>query len=121
MLALLIVSIILGIVIVGLTRIDFLFWVVAVIIFICGLPVALISRFIREEAKFAQNQEDHREEMRQRSEEKQELHRRIWEEGRLEKYLNRGERKRRHMGFNVDIDSKPHPRDEKGRLIAEKL
>jgi len=46
MLVLLILSVILGAVVSGLTGIGFLFWVVAIIVFILGLPGALIGGVI---------------------------------------------------------------------------
>jgi len=48
MLVLLILSVILGAVVSGLTGIGFLFWVVAIVVFIFGLPGALIGGFISD-------------------------------------------------------------------------
>jgi high-affinity Fe2+/Pb2+ permease len=62
MLGLLIASIILGAVVAGLTGIGFLFWVVAIAIFICGLPFALISGFVYGAIDHAQDRADYREE-----------------------------------------------------------
>jgi len=45
MLALLIFAVIAGAVVAGITKIGLLFWVVAVFLFICGLPAALITGF----------------------------------------------------------------------------
>jgi len=48
MLVLLILSVILGAVVSGLTGIGILFWVVAIIVFILGLPGVLIGGFISD-------------------------------------------------------------------------
>jgi len=61
MLSLLVLSVVLGAVVYGLTGIDFLFWVVAIVIFILGLPGALIGGFISD----IQDRADEREMMRQ--------------------------------------------------------
>ena len=78
MLVLLIFAVVIGAVVAGITKISFLFWVVAIAAFICGLPFALISGFFNDIADRAQNREDYREEMRQNAEEE-----------RYERYMNR--------------------------------
>jgi len=59
-LGLLIVAIILGGIIAGITGISFLFWVVSIAIFICGLPFALINGFIQDKIDYVQDREDYR-------------------------------------------------------------
>jgi hypothetical protein len=89
MLALLILSVILGAVVAGLTGIGFLFWVAAIFVFICGLPVALVTGFIHSEVEYAQDRADFREEMKQLVEEERELDRQIAEDLRMERYLDK--------------------------------
>jgi len=59
-LVLLILSVILGTVVAGLTGISFLFWVVVVFVFVCRLPVALVTGFIYGEVEYAQTCADYR-------------------------------------------------------------
>jgi hypothetical protein len=63
MIALIIVSIIIGAAVSGLTGIGILFWVVGAAIFICGLPFALVTSFIHNEVSCAQDRADYRQEM----------------------------------------------------------
>jgi hypothetical protein len=60
MIALFIVSALIGAVISGLTGIGFLLWLAGGFIFICGLPFALISSFVHGEVSYAQDREDYR-------------------------------------------------------------
>jgi len=60
MLGLLIIAIILGGIVAIVTGIGFLFWVVSIAIFICGLPFALINGFIQDKIDYAQDREDYR-------------------------------------------------------------
>jgi len=64
LLVLLIVAIILGGIVSGVTGIGFLFWVVSIIIFVCGLPFALINGFIQDKIDYVQDREDERQLMR---------------------------------------------------------
>jgi len=64
MLVLLIVSVILGGIFTGITGISFLFWVVSIAIFICGLPFAIINGFIQDKIDYVQDREDYRQIMR---------------------------------------------------------
>jgi hypothetical protein len=89
MLGLLIVSIIAGAVVAGLTGIGFLFWVIAVPMFICGLPFALITGFVHDEVSYAQDRADYREEMRQIAEEEREIEREFYEYERMDRHLDR--------------------------------
>jgi len=130
MLALLIFAIIAGAVVAGVTGIGILFWVVAIALFVCGLPAALVTGFIHGEVKYAQDRADYREEMRQLNEEERELMRELEREERYERYLDRMDRiesKRNRVSYNIDArsvhyhdHSKPRARDEKGRFIANK-
>jgi hypothetical protein len=63
MLALLIVSIIIGAAISAITGIGALFWVAGAAIFICGIPFALVTSFIHNEVSYAQDRADYRQEM----------------------------------------------------------
>jgi flagellar motor component MotA len=59
MLSLLVVAIILGGIIAGITGMSFLFWVVSIAIFVCGLPFALINGFIQDKIDYIQDREDY--------------------------------------------------------------
>jgi len=74
MLVLLILSVIVGGVVYAFTGIGFLFWVVAIVFFILGLPGALIGGFIFD----IQSRADDREMMRQ-----------LDEDIRMERYLDK--------------------------------
>ena len=56
----LIVCVVLGAVVSAVTNIGFLFWVVAIAAFICGLPFALITSFVHNEVSYAQDRADDR-------------------------------------------------------------
>ena len=126
MLALLIFAVIAGAVVAGITKIGLLFWVVAILLFICGLPVALITGFFNGIADRAQDREDYREEMRQLAEDERELMRDLREEERYDRYLDRLESKNNRITYNIDArsvhyhnHSVPRPRDAKGRFISK--
>ena len=74
MLILLILSVILGAVVYGFTGIGFLFWVVAIVVFILGLPGALIGGFISD----IQDRADARE-----------MERQLDEDLRMDRYLDK--------------------------------
>jgi hypothetical protein len=63
MITLLIVSAIIGAVVSALTGIGLLFWVVGGVVFIGGLPSALVSSFIHNEVSYALEREDYRQTM----------------------------------------------------------
>jgi hypothetical protein len=88
-LGLLIISIIVGAIVAGVTGIGFLFWVVAVPLFVCGLPFALITGFVHDEVSYAQDRADYREEMRQIAEDERELEREFYEYERTDRYLDK--------------------------------
>lgn len=78
MLGLLIVAIILGGIVAGITGIGLLFWVVSIFIFVCGLPFALINGFIQDKIDYVQDREDYRALMRE-----------ISEDERMDRYLDK--------------------------------
>jgi hypothetical protein len=88
MLLLLILSVIIGAVIAGVTGSGLLFWVISIFFFICGLPVALITGFIHGENEYTQDRTDYREELRALAEEERLLERELYEDERLEAYLD---------------------------------
>jgi len=117
MIILLILSIIIGAIVAGVTGIGFLFWVVSIAIFILGLPGALIGGFIHGENEYAQDRADYRELMRE-----------IAEEERMERYLDKLSElddetniyiDNRQIHFN-DYSDNNHKRDKKGRFISSK-
>jgi hypothetical protein len=60
MVALLVMSVIAGTAVSGLTGLGFLFWIAGGAVFICGLPFAVISSFVHGEVSYAQDREDYR-------------------------------------------------------------
>ena len=130
MLALLIVSVVLGGTVAVITGMGFLFWIVAIAICICGLPAALITGFIRGEVDHAQDRADYREEMRQLAEEERELMREIREDERYERYWDQMDKlgsKYSSITYNFDARSvhyheqpKSRPRDAHGRFLSSK-
>jgi flagellar motor component MotA len=77
-LALLIVAAILGGIVAAISGIGFLFWVVSIFIFICGLPFALINGFIQSKIDYVQDREDERMYMRE-----------LAEDARMDRYLDK--------------------------------
>jgi ABC-type transport system involved in cytochrome bd biosynthesis fused ATPase/permease subunit len=63
MITLLVVALILGAIITGLTGQEALFLPVAVFFFICGLPWALVTSFVHNEVSYTQDRADYRAEM----------------------------------------------------------
>jgi hypothetical protein len=63
MIALLIVSAIIGAAVAGVTGISVLFWIAGGFFFICGLPFAAAAAFIHGEVSYAQDREDYRQAM----------------------------------------------------------
>jgi len=88
MLILLVLSIIIGAIVAGVTGIGVLFWVISIFFFICGLPIALITGFVHGENEYAQDRADYREELRELAEEERFLERELYEDERLGTYLD---------------------------------
>jgi hypothetical protein len=88
MLILLVLSIIIGAIVAGVTGIGVLFWVISIFFFICGLPAALITGFVHGENGYAQDRADYREELRELVEEERFLERELHEDERLGTYLD---------------------------------
>jgi hypothetical protein len=63
MTGLIIVSVIIGGIAYALTGLGFLFWLAAGVVFVCGLPFALIFSLIHGEVSYAQDRADYREMM----------------------------------------------------------
>jgi hypothetical protein len=61
--ALLIISGVIGAIVAGTTGIDVLFGIVGCVVFICGLPFALLSSFVHGEVSYAQDRADYRQAM----------------------------------------------------------
>ena len=130
MIVLLLISVVLGGIVAGLTGLGFLFWVVAIFVFICGLPGVLIGGFIQGRIDYAQDRADHREMMREIHEDLREDEREMRRQIRHEEYLDhidRIESKRSRAIYNIDARSvhyhnqgEKRPRDSKGRFISKK-
>ena len=102
MLILLIVSVILGGLVSAVTGIGLLFWVVAVVVFIFGLPGALITGFIHGENKYAQDRADYREMMRDLAEDQRALEHELAEDERTERYIGAIEQKKTKPDVYID-------------------
>jgi hypothetical protein len=91
MLILLLISVILGGIVAGITGIGFLFWVVSAGFFILGLPGALIVGFIHSENEYAQDRADYRELMKD-----------LAEDERMDRYIDALENKKSDTNIYVD-------------------
>ena len=91
----LIVCVVLGAVVSAVTNIGFLFWVVAIAAFICGLPFALITSFVHNEVSYAQDRADDRAAMAEiAAEERAEWHE-MEADARMERYIEASKNYRR--------------------------
>ena len=102
MLILLIISVILGGIVAGITGIGFLFWVVSVGFFILGLPGALIGGFIHGENEYAQDRADYRELMRDLAEDERVLEHEIAEDERMDRYIDALENEKSITNIYID-------------------
>jgi cell division protein FtsB len=100
MLGLLIVAVILGGIVAAVTGMGFLFWVVSIALFVCGLPFALINGFIQDKIDYVQDREDYRQLMSDLREDERR------EDERLERELDRLERKGKKDKPNIYIDNR---------------
>ena len=87
MIGLIIFSIIVGLFLSSISGILGL--VVGIVLFVCGLPFAIITGFIHGEIKYAQDRSDYREEMRQLAEFERDLDRDIARDMRRSERENR--------------------------------
>jgi len=114
MLVLLIISVIIGGIVAGITGIGILFWVVSVGIFILGLPGALIGGFIHGENEYAQDMADYREIMRELAENERFLEHEIAEDERMDRYIDALEDKKSNTYIYND-NRQIHINDHKPR------
>jgi hypothetical protein len=63
MITLIIIAAIIGGIASAFTGIGMLLWLVGALVFICGLPFALISSFVHGEVSYGQDRADYRQEM----------------------------------------------------------
>jgi len=135
MLFLLIFSIVLGTVAANLTGIGFLFWVVAILVFICGLPGLLIIDFIDGFVDRAQDRADYRETLREIAEDERAYEHEMYEDVRMDRYLDKLDELHDLDDFEDDepdiyIDNRQvhfhnhytfdRQRDSKGRFVSKK-
>ncbi|MCL2759538.1 MAG: hypothetical protein FWD22_04940 [Treponema sp.] len=80
---------IIGGIVAGITGIGILFWVISILLFVCGLPFALIGGFISDTVSYVQDREDYRELMRD-----------LAEDERHERYLDLLDSKHTHITYN---------------------
>jgi hypothetical protein len=125
LIALLIVSAILGGIVAGITGIGALFWVVSIVLFVCGLPFTLIDGYIQDKIDYVQDREDYREIMRE-----------VAKDERMDRYLDKLDDLDEYDDDDYDdepniyIDNRQvhihnnytseRPRDEHGRFISVK-
>jgi hypothetical protein len=91
MIALLIVSVIAGAAVSGLTGSGFLFWIAGGVFFVCGLPFALITSFIHGEVSYAQDRADYRQVMAEIQAEELADEHETAENARLDRLIKSGE------------------------------
>ena len=95
MLALLIFSIIVGVIVAAISGVGFLFWVFAIGVFVCGLPAALVVGFIYGVVDHAQDRADEREMMRE-----------IAEDERMDRYLDKLDELNEDIDPDIYIDNR---------------
>jgi cell division protein FtsB len=100
MLVSLIVSVILGAIVAGVTGISFLFWVVAIFAFVCSLPFVLVDGYIQSKIDYAQDREDERQSMRDLAEEDRFYEHEMYEDERLDRYIDESNKKPTHFIYN---------------------
>jgi hypothetical protein len=61
MIALFITAVVIGAAVSGLAGIGVLFWIAAGVVFVCGLPLALLLSLVHDEVSYAQDRADYRE------------------------------------------------------------
>jgi hypothetical protein len=114
MLLLLIFSVIIGAIVADAAGIGLLFWVISIFVFICGLPMALITGFIHSENEYAQDRADYREELRESAEEELFSEHEFYENKRLETYLDALEDYENEPDIFID-NRQFHFHDEQGQ------
>jgi hypothetical protein len=87
MILLLILSVITGAIISGVTGIGVLFWAAGGFVFICGLPVAAVTSFIHGEVSYAQDRADYRQMMADMEAEELADERELAEEARFDRLI----------------------------------
>jgi hypothetical protein len=115
----LIIALIIGSIVSGITGIGFLFWVVSIFVFICGLPFALVNGFIQDKIDYIQDRKDYRMTMHEMAEDE-----------RMDRYLDNFEKlnedhynepdiyiDNRQVHFHNYYDNNCS-KDEKGRFIS---
>jgi hypothetical protein len=93
MIALFITAGIIGAAVSGLTGIGALFWIAAGVVFVCGLPLALLLSLVQDEVSYAQDRADYREAAAEMAEEELAFEREAAEDeraGRLTDAVKRG-------------------------------
>jgi hypothetical protein len=98
--ALLIISAIIGVVVSGVTGIGVLFWLAGGFAFFCGLPFALATSFVHGEVSYAQDRADYREAMAEIQAEELAAEHEVAEDARTEKLVKAVKRSRRSTTYN---------------------
>ena len=87
MLGLLIVSVIIGLIVTGLSGIGALGLIAGVFFFVCGLPFALIGSFVHGEISYAQDRADYRQYLSECSEDRRASDRELVEDMRTDRLI----------------------------------
>ena len=130
MLVCLIVSVIIGCIVGGLSGFELLGWAAGIFVFVAGLPGALIGGFMFDLTSYREDRADDRRLMSDFNadlrEDERERRRQIRHEDYLD-HLDRIESKRNRTTYNIDArsvhyhnHSEPRARDTKGRFISKK-
>ena len=120
MLVCLIVSVIIGCIVGGLSGFELLGWAAGIFVFVTGLPGALMGGFMFDLTSYREDRADDRQLM-------SDFHADMREEERERKRQIRIESKRNRTTYNIDArsvhyhnHSEPRARDAKGRFISKK-
>jgi hypothetical protein len=108
MITLLTMSIIADAAVSGLTGIGFLFWLAGGVVFICGLPFALISSFVHGEVSYAQDRADYRQIMAEIQAEELADEHEFAEDARVDRLIKSGETRARVYNDNRQVHLHGH-------------
>jgi len=78
MIILILISVIIGAIVGGLTGISLIGWIAGIFFFVCGLPGVLISMFVDDRIDYVQDREDYRQLMHE-----------LDEDARMDRYLDK--------------------------------
>jgi hypothetical protein len=129
-----IVAMIIGAIVSGLTGIGFLFWIVTIFVFVCSLPFTLIDGYIQSKIDYVQDRDDYRQLMSDLAADDREYERQLADNERIDRILAKKDLYDQNGEFFDDREyymdnrqvhfhnhySSNQSRDSKGRFIAKK-